>query len=96
MKTTCSVLIDSVKDLYSNVQWKAAAKYVNVDDLEIRNHNSISKTTFDVSFTEAVNEIQKFSEIKESALNATLKLVFLSDASSQWHQIGINSEQHQS
>ena len=95
MKTTCSVLIDSIKDLYSNVQWKAAAKYVTVDDLEIRNHNSISKTTFGTT-TEAINEIQKFSEIKASALSATLKLVFLFDASSQWHQIGIDSEQHQS
>ena len=73
MKKTCSVLIDSVKDKYTDVQWKAAAKYVNVEDLKIRNHNTISRTTFIDGITEAMNDMQKFSEIKESALNAILR-----------------------
>ena len=71
-KITCSVLIDSVKNQYSNVQWKSAAKYVTVDDLEIRNHNAISRTTLVNGITDAINDIQKFSEIKGSALNAFL------------------------
>ena len=56
-----------MKNLYTDVQWKTGAKYVTVDDLEIRNHSSISMTTGDANAIVAMTDIQKFSETKEGS-----------------------------
>ena len=74
-KTTCSVLIESVKDRYADIKWKFGARYVSVDDLEIKNHDSIITQTVDHNAFEVMTEIQIFSEIKDGVFKIFPNLV---------------------
>ena len=78
-KTTCSVLIESVKNQYIDVKWTPAAKYISVDELKVRNHNPIIKETVNNNAFEAMTEIQQFSEIKDDGLR-----LICPDVVSQW------------
>ena len=68
VKTSCSTLIASVENQYTDIKWKFAAKYVHIHELELKNHTPIIKQTVDNNAFEAMTEIQKFSEIKEGVL----------------------------
>ena len=74
-KTTCSVLIESVKDRYADIKWKFGAKYVYVDELEIKKHESIITQTVDNNVFEVMTEIQNFSEIKDGVFKIFPNLV---------------------
>ena len=65
MKTTCSTLISSVKNQYTDIKWTFAAKYVPIDELEIKYHAPIITQTVNNIAFETMTEIQKFSEIKD-------------------------------
>ena len=83
-KTTCSTLIETVKDQYANIKWTLAAKYVPVDELIIRNHTQSIKETVNNNAFQALTEIHKFSEIKDGAprliLNRVPKSCYLDGA----------------
>ena len=68
VKTSCSTLIASVENQYTDIKWKFAAKYVHIFELEFKNHTPIIKQTVDNNAFEAMTEIQKFSEIKDCVL----------------------------
>ena len=69
-KTTCSVLLDSMKPQFTDIQWKKSAKYVTVDERIVQNFDPILNPTDTFLFT--VNEIQNLSEIKDGSFYGSL------------------------
>ena len=79
-KTTCSVLLDSMKPQFTVIQWKKSAKYVTVDERIVQNFDPILKEAtywFDAEYLEGatsnfgrahVTTIQNLSEIKDGSL----------------------------
>ena len=67
-KTTCSVLLDSMKPQFTDIQWKKSARYVTVDERVMKNFDSILKEATDEFDLENVTGIQKLSEIKDGSL----------------------------
>ena len=84
--TTCSVLIDSMKSQYTDIQWTKSSIYVTVDELEILNFDSIIKEAFKsripkyLHVKETVIDIQKLSEIKDGSLLQSYLQRFTFDA----------------
>ena len=81
-KTTCSVLLDSMKPQFTDIQWKKSAKYVTVDERIVQNFDPISKESTNISSVSnillvwkqynfvvqfTVNAIQNLSEIKDGS-----------------------------
>ena len=67
-KTTCSILLDSMKPQFTDIQWKKSAKYVTAEKLETKNFDPIIKKATDEYDIEIVTEIQPLSEIKDGIL----------------------------
>ena len=67
-KTTCSVLLNSMKPQFIDIQWKKSAKYVTVDARVIKNFDPILKEATDEYDVANVTGIQKLSEIKDGSL----------------------------
>ena len=67
-KTTCSVLLDSMKSQFTGIQWKKSAKYVTVDERVIQNFDPILKAATDKYDGEIVNKIHNLPEIKDRTL----------------------------
>ena len=67
-KTTCSVLLDSMKPQFTDIQWKKSARYVTVDERVVQNFDPILKEATDGYDLENVTEIENLSEIKDGSL----------------------------
>ena len=68
-ETTCSVLLNSMKPLFTDIRWKKSAKYVTVDERVISNFDPIIEETDEKYLFASVNDISKFSEIKDCSPN---------------------------
>ena len=82
-KTTCSVLLDSMKPQFTDIQWKKSARYVTVDERVIRNFDPILKEATDKYDLENVTEIQNLSEIKDGSLYDSHTVCYLHLMTSQ-------------
>ena len=67
-KTTCSVLLGSMKPQFSDIQWKKSAKYVTVDERVVKNFDPILKQATAEYDEKNVFGIKNLSEIKEGNL----------------------------
>ena len=68
-ETTCSVLLNSMKPLFTDIRWKKSAKYVTVDERVISNFDPIIEKAEEYLFVAVNDDISKFSEIKDGSPN---------------------------